>query len=147
MRRPTHPYPQSPPAASGIPSAGQAGNTDPSIVIPTVRLGGEESLTPKISSSTQKLNVEIRNGTNVAGLGVKLSWALKNDEFSVVKVSNAVMNYPATVIVDLTKKPKSALVKKLEDQLKVKSISKIPPEETSSTAQVLIFIGTDHIEI
>ena len=97
-----------------------------------------------ISSSTQKLTVEIRNGTNVAGLGVKLSWALKSEDFFVEKISNAIKNYPNTIIVNLSKKSKSALVKKLEDQFKVKAVTKIPPEETSSTAQVLIFIGTDY---
>lgn len=98
------------------------------------------SQTKKPISSSQ---IEIQNGTNITGLGVRASQQLETHrEFNVVKISNAVTrDYTHTVIYDLTDGAKADELKTLQtffkaDIAKVSDFMKdgvVVPEQVAVT--------------
>lgn len=69
--------------------------------------------------TTQKIKVEIQNGTNIPGLAYSASLLLRQHDFEVIKIHNAIKrDYDKTVIFDLTNGGKSedlALLRSLLD--------------------------------
>lgn len=105
----------------------------------------EPSATPSpLSIDSEKPSVEIRNGTNVAGLASRTASTLKNTKFNVQTVGNAAKrDRSTTIVVDLTggKKPNS--LKTLLTTLGVTETVSFPESETASKANFLVLLGTD----
>jgi LCP family protein required for cell wall assembly len=75
----------------------------------------ESSFTPSSASATsasskesEKINIEIQNGTTIPGLAYATSLILKDNDFYVAKIGNALeRDYENTVIFDMTNGTKS----------------------------------------
>jgi hypothetical protein len=90
------------------------------------------------TATTGKISVEVRNGTQTAGLAAK--WKTKiiaNSLYSVDKVGNAGKDtYTQAYVVNLTGKDVSAL----EKDLGVTAVTVLPEGEPASSADVLIIV-------
>lgn len=88
---------------------------------------------------TNKLTVDVRNGSEKVGVGRVLADGLTAKGLCQIKeVTNAVKtSYPKTVLVNLTNKDVSAL----EKELGVKAVKAMPEGEAQSSADALIIVG------
>lgn len=88
---------------------------------------------------TNKLTVDVRNGSEKVGVGRVLADDLISKGLCQIKeVTNAVKtSYPKTILVNLTNKDVSAL----EKELGVKAVKKLPEGEAPSAADALIIVG------
>lgn len=103
-------------------------------------------ITDENSEGTETLegsvSVEVRNGTDAEGRGEEVAQQISNldENFEVLPATNADESYTETVIVDNGATPE--LLKKLEDELETTALTTIPEGERSSSAKILILIGT-----
>ncbi|PIR96380.1 MAG: hypothetical protein COT92_01395 [Candidatus Doudnabacteria bacterium CG10_big_fil_rev_8_21_14_0_10_42_18] len=95
-----------------------------------------------ILKSQGTLNLDIRNGSGVAGIAKKIADSLvKEDSYSIYTVGNAEKtNHAATIIVNLNDKD----VSNLEERFNVTAITSLPTGEASSEADVVIIVGQDN---
>lgn len=105
--------------------------------------------TPENNSVNQeKPTVEIRNGTNIQGLGAKISQVVKTAKFSVQTVGNAAKrDRTTTLIVDLTGGKKKASLEVLISTLKATSSVSMPSTENTSKADFIVLLGTDAADL
>lgn len=103
------------------------------------------SPSPSVSATPvapEKVVVDVRNGTSVAGLaGATASDLKKNKWVTIGAVGDAKGAYTGTVLVDLSKGTKPGAVAELERILKTKAVTAIPSGEQASTADVLVIVG------
>lgn len=94
-------------------------------------------------ASSLKLSVEIRNGSGKSG--VASTWKAKilaNSQMNVIKTGNAKGTYPNTLLVDLSKGQKPALVSQLKQLVPgAQVVQSLPTGEANSSADVLLIIG------
>lgn len=93
-----------------------------------------------VETLTEKLTVEIRNGSGIAGLAGKYKTVLGTDvtRATVSKTGNAANeDYSDTVIVYT----KGKNISDIENVFKVKSIGALPPGEAAVSADVLVILG------
>lgn len=104
---------------------------------PVYNQGGQ--IAKPAENLTNKLTVDVRNGSEKVGAGRILADGLTAKGLSQIKeVTNAVKtSYPKTVLVNLTNKDVSAL----EKALGVKAVKAMPEGEAPSAADVLIIVG------
>ncbi len=95
------------------------------------------------TQTQSKLNIEIRNGTSQTGLATQTSDKLKKiANFNVVYISDAATStYKKNIIVDLSKGTKKELVKSLEKELGLTSVTTLPAKEKTTTADVLVIVA------
>ena len=100
--------------------------------------GGQEVVNPA-ENLTNKLTVDVRNGSEKVGVGRTLADGLVSKGLCQIKeVTNAVKtSYAKTVLVNLTNKDVSAL----EKELGVKAIKTLPEGEAPSASDALIIVG------
>jgi len=132
-------------AANNVGDNNTSSNEQPS---PTPTPSSEPSATPiPLSIDSEKPSVEIRNGTNVAGLASRTASTLKNAKFNIQTVGNAAKrDRNVTIVVDLTggKKPNS--LKILLTTLKADKAVSFPDSEATSKADFMVILGTDQAE-
>jgi hypothetical protein len=131
-----------------------ATTASPMLEAPAASHPPRESASPLPSTSptgvpitTEKSTVEVRNGTTVQGLAVRVAKALEKKTFTVAGVGNAATRgRETTIVVDLTggKKPNS--LQELLATLDVKTAVTFPKSETSTKADFLVLLGTDVAE-
>ena len=87
-----------------------------------------------------KLNIEVRNGTTTAGLASTVANKLRTEKlYNIKNVGDAAnKDYSANIIVNLAGKDVSAL----EKQLKTKAVTSLPEGEASTSAEVLVILGS-----
>lgn len=92
------------------------------------------------------LTVEIRNGTQTAGLGQKIATTL-GDSYQVQTVGDAVKkDYQETVVVNLSANSGSSnILSALAKELKAEVTTSLPDGEKQSQANVVVFIGSDNV--
>lgn len=95
------------------------------------------------SLSTDKLTVEIRNGTGKSGLAAQVAENIRAAGYVVVAVSDAKSKgYSKTVLATRTNdSAKSQLVVSLAAQIGAEFIEELPNGEKSTDADVLIILG------
>lgn len=88
---------------------------------------------------TQSLSIEVRNGTQIAGLAAKWKTKLEaNKLYTVAKIGNAGRDtYTQTYLINLSGKNVGAL----EKELGVGAISSLPDGEVASSQDVLIIVA------
>lgn len=111
-----------------------AGTTTPSAKV-------SPTSTPIPTSTFQKVNVALYNGTKTAGLAATTETTLKTKApfVTVAAKGNATNNYTETVVIDFTgkyKKEAAELVKILGGAVGV-----LPKGETKPTADILVILG------
>lgn len=94
-------------------------------------------------SKLDKLDIEIRNGTEVNNLATQMSDKLKaNSNFNIISVgSAATTTYKNMVLVDLSNGKKASLVSSLEKELGIKAVTTMPLVEKTTNADVLLIVG------
>lgn len=99
--------------------------------------------TKQAAAQDQKISVEVRNGTTVAGAANTLADQLRtNAAYQVEKVAAAAnKNYEKTIIVDLSGGQKTVLVNALAQQFNAQVVTALPAGEAETKAEVLIIIG------
>lgn len=104
---------------------------------PVYNQGGQT--TKQVENLSNKLMVDVRNGSEKVGLGRTLADSLISKGLCQIKeVTNAVKtSYSKTILVNLTNKDVSVL----EKELGVKAVGVLPEGEAPSQADVLIIVG------
>jgi polyisoprenyl-teichoic acid--peptidoglycan teichoic acid transferase len=117
----------------------QEGNLEKEAVAQIIRtIGSTESELPEDLTVT----VEVLNGTNVAGLGLKARTVLLSFDFIVLSPSNADNDqYAATVVLDRKGNLDSA--KRVADVIKCRNVYSRPDTKTDQTVDVTVIIGKD----
>ncbi len=91
------------------------------------------------------LMIEIRNGTSKSGLANTIKQRLETN--ALFKVTEAIdagkKDYEKTIIVDTGKTNNKEAIQQLSQVLGVQTISKIPTEEKTTNADVLVILGKD----
>lgn len=97
----------------------------------------------KVSGATDRLNIEIRNGTSNPNAGLGLRDRLReNASYNITTVSkSAKTDYTGTVIVDLSQGAKSDLVTGLQKELGATVVTAVPNGEAATGAEVLVIVG------
>jgi maltose-binding protein MalE len=115
--------------------------------VPTtdVTASGSAQLTPTPAGTPaepEKITVDVRNGTSVAGLAGQTATELKKLAWITVGVvGDAKGSFSSTVIVDQTAGKKPNAVKALETKYGVTAVTTLPKGEQTSTADVLVIVG------
>ena len=113
--------------------------------VPTAVASGSAQLTPTPTGTPpapEKVTIEVRNGTNTAGLAGKMASELKKNVWvTSTKTGDAKGSYTTTVLVDISKGKKPGAIAALEAYLGAKAVTELPKGEVSSTADILIIIG------
>lgn len=92
------------------------------------------------------LSVDVRNGTQTAGLGQKVANTIKTEGATVQKIADAkAKTYTQTVVVDLGKLTDKSAINALATSLNAQVVTALPEGEVSSTADVLVIAGTDKV--
>lgn len=103
------------------------------------------SPSPSVSATPvapEKVSIEVRNGTSVAGLAGKTASDLKKNTWvTSTKTGDAHGTYATTAIVDLSGGTKPGAVAALEKLFGVTAVTAIPKGESTSTANVLVIVG------
>jgi hypothetical protein len=110
---------------------------------------GSAQVSPSASASPssspvapEKVTVDVRNGTAIAGLaGSTASDLKKNTWVKIGAVGDAKGSYTATTLVDLSGGKKPGAIAELERILKVKAVSELPKGESTTTADILVIVG------
>jgi hypothetical protein len=91
----------------------------------------------------ETIEIEVRNGTTIAGLAGAMASDLKDNElFNVQKVGDAAGSYTETIIVDLTDTDgKAAAVRELAYEIGAEVVSELPDGEREAKYEVLVLIG------
>lgn len=95
-------------------------------------------------ANAQNITVEVRNGTATSGLGQKVSTSLKNAGMTVQKVGDAKKkDYDKTQLVDLGKISDKKIVSSVAQALNATLTEELPEGESTSTADILVIVGSD----
>jgi hypothetical protein len=99
----------------------------------------DEEIAEENEETTMALNIEVRNGSGVAGEAKKVGNALDAQEaYSVVRMADAVRtNYSNTIVVNLSGKDVSALASELGAEI----VAELPAGEKATNADVVVIIG------
>ena len=97
----------------------------------------------KVSQASERLNVEIRNGTTNTGAGLSLRDRLReNAAYNIVTVSKSKKtDYPSTVLIDQTNGAKSSLVSQLQKELGATVVTTLPEGEEATGSEILVIVG------
>lgn len=89
------------------------------------------------------VTVEVRNGTNIAGLAGKRSREISTELSYTTKPANAARNnYTEGIIVDLSDGTLSAEIEKIRAQLDIKKVvTELPSGEASSTSKIVVILA------
>lgn len=134
-------YPQAKQAFIFSPSRNKIVNVGP-LLIEDAPLG-ENSQGTTEQVSAQKVSVEVRNGSGVAGKATSLSQQLSStyELVSVTAVVDAATDtYQGITVVDNSKGKFAALAQSLAKELNGK-VSTLPTTESSSLAELIILVG------
>jgi hypothetical protein len=102
------------------------------------KTSGNDTGIGETTGATQKISVEFRNGTEIAGLARTRSEELDQNLYTIEKISEAKeKNYTETAIINL----KNVDVSALETKFGVKALTVLPAGETASTADVVVIVG------
>lgn len=103
----------------------------------------DENASATSTVELQQLNVDVRNGSNTAGVGTLLANELKKDlSITVVSASNADnKDYQGNIIVDFTAGVKTERIKILADKIGAKVVDVLPTGERASSAEALVIVG------
>jgi len=90
-------------------------------------------------SAEEIISLEIRNGSEVAGLAIELSDRLSSREnYKILNVNNASRkDYDNNILVNLSEKD----INKLEEELGTQAVNSLPAGEVQSAADVVIILG------
>ena len=102
-----------------------------------------DSQVSSMQNSTQKLSVEIRNGSGVSGAaGIWKQKITSKNNFLVTKTGNATNgNYTSNLIVDFTHGGKSSLLSSLREVTGGQVSAVLPTGEAKSSSDVLLIVG------
>jgi LCP family protein required for cell wall assembly len=101
----------------------------------------KQQVTPSPSPPPPK--IEVRNGTNITGLAKRISDDLKKKGYEIAAVGNAATrSYTKTTIYTLSAAHTTS-GKTLAETLSAEQGSKLPEGEETSSAQIVIILGTD----
>lgn len=99
------------------------------------------------SEESEKLLIEVRNGSGIPGAAQKLADELKIKDFfegAEFKINNSKKNYQENILVDLSNKNQSEAIDFLTGRLGAETSDRLPGEEFSTNAQILIIIGQNN---
>ncbi len=97
----------------------------------------------EVPAETSKPTVEIRNGTNTAGLAAGTQEDLENKGYEVTTIGNAANRSTETTIVYIVNSDATEGAKALAAELNTTTSTNTPEGEATSEAQVLIILGND----
>ena len=106
-------------------------------------------LTEELEKESDKLDIEIRNGTKIAGLAQTISSKLEttSGEYNIVDVTDASSKeISQTLVIDLGKTDNKDLVASVGSVLGAETTDRLPEGEKESSAEVLVIIGEDQIQ-
>jgi hypothetical protein len=130
------------PAANKLVSVSPIQQASPS---PVASGSAQFSPSPSVSATPlapEKVSIEVRNGTIVAGIAGKTASDLKKNTWvTSTKTGDAKGTYTATVLVDLSGGKKPGAIAALEKIFSVTAVAAIPKGESTSTADILVILG------
>jgi len=96
---------------------------------------------PSPTTIAKTYTVEIRNGTEILGLGTEMAKKIKGVDASldVLPATNADKSYTKTILV--VKNADKSIVSKLEKELGVTAQTTVPEGERDTSANILIIVG------
>lgn len=132
------------PAANKLVAVGPVQRND-ATPAPTASGSVNFSPSPSVSATPgapEKVTIDVRNGTSIAGLaGSTASSLKKNTWVTVGTVGDAKGSYTKTVLVDLSGGKKPNAIAALAEILKVTAVTELPRGEAATTADVLVIVG------
>ncbi|MDL1953401.1 LytR family transcriptional regulator [Candidatus Uhrbacteria bacterium UHB] len=96
------------------------------------------------SEPEKQANIEIRNGSRVAGAASRLRTTLRESGMTVISIGDAGAVYEETLIIDLTGGAVANAITALAEAIpEAQATSVLPDTERATTADILILIGRD----
>jgi len=112
---------------------------------PPLEDGTSPSVTPSPTPtpSTSPVTVEVRNGTNIAGLAQKTKDTLTNKNYTVTGIGNAKNRSTEKTTVYALNLTHADEAKKIAELLHAQADSGLPKDEAKSESSILVILGTD----
>ncbi len=98
---------------------------------------------PEPEEGSSKPTIEVRNGTNVNGLAKKISDQLKQDGYTVIAATNAASKDVEKTKVYAPKVTQADDAQDIASSLNASSETDFPASEATTSADILIVLGTD----
>lgn len=130
---------------SPSPARAPQASATPLALLPTSTPTPTDTPTPSPSSTPAptSVNIEIRNGTHIAGLAQKLKNKLIAEQYTVSAIGNAAsQDVTKTIVYNLNVADADA-AQKIAAELSAKGDSTLPANEAKSSADIVIILGSD----